>query len=524
MKRKQNINKITNEIFDIAVIGGGVTGAGILREAGKRGYRTILIEKGDFASGTSSKSAKLIHGGLRYLQYGQIGLVRESLQERDYLLNNFPHIVQPIPLLFPSFKSKFIVEVGMILYQFFGSSEKIPKYRSLDAKETLECFPPIKQKNLEGSFIYYDAVTNDARLTNEVVALAEQNGNSLALNYLEMTGYHDTSKHLIISCFDHIEQKQVEIKTQYVINATGPWVDDLLAKVKQQKHRFVEPGKGIHLVLSQERFPTKNGVLFESYADDKRMLYAVPWENNSVIIGATDTPYFDDIDKAQILDHEIEYLLHGVNSLAPKLNITRNDILSTFVGMRPLYKEEGKETKDMSRDYHLWWTDKRMLNIVGGKLTTFRSMAKQCVKKFMKDSGHQPTSQRSSAKVQLIDTNALSVSFVEYLEANYHKQASVLFQIALENPDFAQQTIHQDFPVYVVELLYFIRHQHVYKLDDMLTRRFSIRYVISQMKNRSQIILKVAQIMQQELEWTAEELKSEIDCFEKMVENRLNVV
>ncbi len=522
MKRNDNLEKIKNEIFDIAIIGGGVTGAGILQEASKKGYRAILIEKNDFAGGTSSKSAKLIHGGLRYLQYGQIGLVMESLTERDYLLSNFPHIVKPIPLMFPSYKSKFVIEVGMLLYQFFSKSEKIPKYKSLNKEQTVKEFAAIEQDKLEGSFIYYDALTNDARLANEVIYLAEDSGNAFAFNHLEFKSYEQTAQSLNIECYDHVEKKAVTIKSQYIINAAGPWVDKVLNSIEKQDKQFVEPGKGIHIVLSQDKFPTINGVLFESYANDERMLYAVPWENNSVIIGATDTLYKDDYDNVPISDDDVDYLVNAVQKFAPSLNVTRKDILSTFVGLRPLFKEENKSTKDMSRDFKIWWTNDRVQSIVGGKLTTFRSMAKTCLKKFKKKTKYIPTSVSAFAKRNLIDTQSINTELIKSVEKRYDSSASVIFQLCLEREDY-QQIVHKDFPVYIAELIYFMRHQHVYYIDDMLTRRFSLRYVLAGIKSYKEIVDKVISIMKKELQWSDIEAEQEKTQFILMIEDRLNI-
>ncbi len=511
MRRANNIKEFSEPVFDLAIIGGGITGAGILREATERGYKCILLEKNDFASGTSSKSAKLVHGGLRYLQHGKLGLVREGLRERHYLLTTFPHIVKPLQFIFPVFSvfSKLQLFIGMWLYKTLSYDKEIAKYSFLNKEKTIAKFPPINQKDLNGSFLFYDAVTNDARLCNEIIALAQQDG-AVAFNYCEFLSVEDKKDHQLIYCKDKIEDKPVTVSAKFIINATGHWTDETLKKLKCKNPQFIAPSKGIHLVFSREKFPADATILFSSYAGDGRSMYAVPWENNSVVIGTTDTEKFDSLDKVKVEENDIQYILKSIQSFAPSLNITEKDILSSFAGLRPLLRDDGP-SKDRARDYKCWWIDKSTISIVGGKLTSFHAMAKTAVNKLQEK--HLPESSITTPLKSGLNTQTRfdidDSSFSEKIKKQYGNQSKFIFEIISENPD-NKEFLHNKISISAAEIIYFIRYQNCCHLDDMLTRRLSLSYILKNFVDNKSIVEKTAAIIAKENDWTESEKIFEI--------------
>lgn len=510
MHRKINIEEIEEKIFDIAIIGGGITGAGILYEGGKKGYNCILIEKNDFASGTSSRSAKLVHGGLRYLKYGQLGLVREGLKERHYLLQLFPHLVKPLQFLLPVYGSKFSYSVGMWLYKQFSRDKELSAYRYLDKEETINYFPAINPEKLRGSFIYYDAVTNDALLTNEVIHLSNELYHTAALNYCEFISASDRDLHFRILCDDHIENRRISITSKYIINAAGPWTDEILNRLRPGNSTYSAPAKGAHLVFSAKKIPLKSAVVFSSDAGDGRMLYAIPWENNSVIVGATDTEYHDSLDRISADRKDASYILEALHQFIPSLNVSESDILSSFAGVRPLLKEK-KQSKDRTRDYRCWWSHKRIINILGGKMTSFHAMAKTVIKKI---SVEFPPPQKPVSRIFPQEPDNRSFEHLPGKVAGeiikkYRKEARKVMSIASQNHVFSQY-LTDDLEIYTAEIIYFIRHLGSFHLDDILTRRLSLSYVLKEYKNKEALISSVAEIMKKELEWTEAETEKEI--------------
>ncbi len=517
MHRKNNLSEIENNEYDIVIIGGGITGAGILWQVSKYNYKCLLIEKGDFASGTSSKSAKLIHGGLRYLQYGQFGLVKEAIQERNYLLLNFPHLVKPLEFLFPVYSFKWKYRIGMAIYQFFNKGRYTPAYSYLNFEQTKKLIPEINTNGLKGTFSYYDAVTNDARLCNEIIMIATQQEDSKALNYCELVDIEKNENHITLKCLDHIKSKSINIKTKFIVNAGGAWVDNILSVInKKITTKICAPAKGVHIVLSANKIPIKQAVLFSSYANDKRMLYAIPWENNSVIVGSTDTPFKGNINAPQIIKDDVNYILNALSHFVPLLKINKSDIISQFVGIRPLI-HDGKSSKDSSRDYRIWWENESLLNITGGKLTSFHSMAKELLGELLKK---YPKEIRNKKKRNIDDNcfNNVSKEIINSLQDKYGEHYSDVLNIIEEDRNNIMP-IHSDINVLLAEIKYFIRFQNCYHLDDLLTRRFSLTYVLKQYDNYQLIIKKFALIMKSECNWTEQEYLNEYNTFILQIEN-----
>lgn len=486
MKRRLNIDTLSQTTFDLLIIGGGITGAGILQEATARGYRCLLVEKGDFASGTSSRSAKLVHGGMRYMKYGKLGMVKESLEERNHLLKTYPHLVKPLPFLFPVYDSKLKYRLGVALYHFLDRENMLPDYTSLEPDEVIREFPAARQDGLLGGFLYYDAVTNDARLCSEVIHATVLHSGSMALNYCEVKNCIRHGNKMEVHCIDHIEQHAVHFLCHCIVNASGVWMDEVLRKLASGTAGVTAPSKGVHIVLSQKRFPAQTAVIFPSYAGDSRMMYAVPWENGSVIIGTTDTEFFGKPNHCAANEDDVNYVLHSIREFAPSLGITENDILYVYAGLRPLFREN-KISSERARDYSIWWSHDRLLNIFGGKLTSFRSMAEA-----LADELQQKFAPSSQPAVVL------------------HEKLHVTDD---------HEKIHPDFEATMGEARYFIRKQQCYHLDDLLTRRLSLTYVLNGCTEKKEIITKVAELMKEECGWTWEEYEQQINNYCEMLAN-----
>jgi len=508
MKRRTDIKSLQEKTFDLLIIGGGITGAGIFHEATARGYRCLLIEKGDFASGTSSRSAKLIHGGIRYLKYGKLGLIKESLEERNYLLKTYPHLVKPLPFLFPVYDSPVKYRVGMAMYHYLDNHNALPDYQYIEKEEVIKYFSPINQENLRAGFIYYDAVTNDARLCSEVIHSTMQRSGSVAFNYCELESTVADGENFVVHCHDHLAQQPVAFKTRFLANAGGIWTDDIQGRLTNAASGFSAPSKGIHLVFSKKRFPVETALVIPSYADDGRMNYALPWENDTVIAGTTDTEYSGNLNIPLAANEDVQYVLESIQKFAPSLRITADDILFVYAGLRPLFREE-KSSAARSRDYQIWWSSEKILNIYGGKLTSFHSMANAFMDEFQ-----TKAALISSEKMQPFQekkwTDRLPISFVLRLKAEYAEQCDYIFSIALEQEPHLE-TLNKSVEITIAELIYFIRFQQCYHLDDLLARRLSLIYCINGWEDREAIIRKAAGVMKTECGWTDEELGREIE-------------
>ncbi len=508
MSRQHNIQRAVSELFDIVVIGGGITGAGIALTAARKGWKTLLIDKHDFAFGTSSRSAKMIHGGLRYLQNLQIKLVKEALHEREHLLKEYPHLVKPQPFFMPIYKSrlsKIKLGIGLSGYDYLTGESSMPKHAEMDMEEVKIRFPQLKTTSMVGGFIYYDAKTNDARLTNEVIQEAADLG-AVVLNYFELTSLQKhSSKIKSITCEDKITGKNYTIKSNVFVSATGIWTDELLKKFdSEDKKKYLMPSKGVHLIVSADHFPKDCVMLLPTANGDGRMIWCMPWDDNLSVIGTTDTDYSEGNDEIIILKDEISYILESVNAQLKDKQLTEADILSVYAGIRPLLndKDESKKSNQRSRDYQIWWNNDNMLTISGGKLTSFLSMAENCIKTI-----------EDKHSIQSSDNDEIKInSLIDNFKHRYGiKNATLIANIAQENSELVLN--FKDYNYTPAEIIFFIRHQNAQKLDDILTRRTLISY---QMKDFDEDLVKtVSEIMTKELNWSAEQINIEVDLYRK---------
>lgn len=380
INRPELLAQLTNQVYDLVVIGGGITGAGIALDAASRGLKVALVEKNDFASGTSSRSTKLIHGGLRYLKQFEINLVREVGRERAIVHQLAPHLVIAEKMLLPLTEDgtfgKFGTSLGLMVYDFLAGVEDDDKRRMLSREETLAIEPLVKADQLKGGGFYAEYRTDDARLTIEIVKTAAKYG-AHSINYVKAEDfiYEDNQVSGII-CRDEITKEQFNIQSKFVVSAAGPWVDKI-RKVNNslgKKHLFLS--KGVHIVVPHDRLPVNNSLYID--VPDGRMIFTIP-RNRITYIGTTDTPYKEDINHVLTRMEDVEYLLEAVNNMFPSVNLKPEDVISSWAGLRPLIFEEGKSASELSRKDEIFESETGLLSIAGGKLTGYRKMAQRIV-------------------------------------------------------------------------------------------------------------------------------------------------
>lgn len=380
LERNSIIDKFTREAFDLLVIGGGITGCGIALDAASRGLKVGLVEMNDFASGTSSKSTKLIHGGLRYLKQFEIALVREVGRERAIVHKLAPHLVASEKMLLPIIKNgtfgKMLTSIGLMVYDILAGVEWAEQRKMLTKQETLEAEPLLPEEILEGGGLYAEYRTDDARLTIEIIKTAVDQG-ATAINYTKAKDFlYKDGMVCGVLCEDTTNGKQFEIKSKYVVSAAGPWVDEVRSVNNSLGGKHLYLTKGVHIVLPHHVFPIKQAVYFD--VPDGRMIFAIP-RGRTTYIGTTDTPYNGDKDHVKASPEDVEYLLNGTMHIFSHIKLQPEDVISTWAGLRPLIFEEGKSASEISRKDEIFESESGLISIAGGKLTGYRRMAQKVV-------------------------------------------------------------------------------------------------------------------------------------------------
>ncbi len=366
-------------VWDIIIIGGGATGLGAAVDAATRGYKTLLVEAHDFGKGTSSRSTKLVHGGVRYLEQGNLKLVKEALQERGWLLKNAPHITHTMPFVIPAYgiAQKIYYGTGLKVYDFLSGKLSLGNTKLLNKAETLQKLPTVNPEKLKGGIVYYDGQFDDARLAIDLAATAVQHGATL-INYIKVNDLLKTRTKISgIAATDIISGKTYQLQAKAVINATGVFTDSIMQMDEKGTPKIVAPSQGIHIVVNKAFFPGDSALMIPK-TDDGRVLFAVPWQGK-VVIGTTDTPVARITAEPVPLRDELDFVLHHANRYLAKA-ITPADITSTFAGLRPLVKMKGvKSTALLNRDHTIIVSKAGLVSITGGKWTTYRKMAEDAI-------------------------------------------------------------------------------------------------------------------------------------------------
>jgi glycerol-3-phosphate dehydrogenase len=479
--RSANIARMGRERFDLAVIGGGIIGAGVALEAASRGLSVALIEKRDFGGGTSSRSSKLIHGGLRYLQRGQIGLVREALHERETLRRIAPHLSRPLEFVLPIYArgkpsplggNRLKLGAGLWLYDLLAGATGQWRHRWMSAAEALRLCPALDADALRGAYVYGDCVTDDARLVIEVVKASAARG-ALVANYCRATGFiSEHSRIRGVSVEDCLGNRGFELRAATVVNATGVWVGQVARHAAAAAQLRLCLSKGIHVVLPSETFQMRSAVLIPS-VDGRRFHFVIPWLGR-MLVGTTDTPYDGDVDEPRATESEVSELLAAVQKSFPRAQISAGHVIGSFAALRPLVGRQNKPTTDLSRREEIVESDSGLISVFGGKLTTYRAIARRVVNRVLKSSVRRQTAAGdfvlAGGTSAAAATALLPRHVAEHLAATYAGNAAVVAAIATASPEM-QQPLVGGLPYIAAEVVYAARHEMAMTVDDVLERR-----------------------------------------------------
>ncbi|WP_443943647.1 glycerol-3-phosphate dehydrogenase/oxidase [Pedobacter sp. AW1-32] len=461
--------------WDIILIGGGATGLGTALDAASRGYKTLLVEQSDFAKGTSSRSTKLVHGGVRYLAQGDIGLVKHALEERGILQKNAEHLVAKEAFLIPCYNwfstAKYLI--GLTLYDWLSGKYSFGKSKYFSKTETLQKMPGIKAKGLKGAIQYYDGKFDDARLAINIGQTAIEQGATI-LNYTQVTGLlkNETGEINGVTVVDVITGKKSAHHGKMVINATGIFVDEILQMSDPNAKKMVRPSQGVHIVLSKE-FLNSDAALMIPKTSDGRVLFAVPWHEH-LLVGTTDTPLDKHSLEPRALKQEVDFIVNTAQEYLQK-KPNKSDILSVFSGLRPLAaptKTNGNSTKEISRDHKLVVSAKGLITITGGKWTTYRRMAEETVNLAIKEAGlpFMPCKTKSLP----IHGNT-DIKSNDHLDA-YGTDRDEILSLLSGNPELNQK-LHPDFPYLEAEVVWSARNEMAETVEDILSRRLRVLFI-----------------------------------------------
>ena len=503
---------------DLLIIGGGITGAGIAQDAAARGIRTILVEKGDFASGTSSRSSKLVHGGLRYLEHFSLGLMRESIAERHTLARLAPGLVRWAPFLLPFYRgktSRFLYSSGLWLYDHLARTAKEHRHRVLAPAATLELNPELRAGDLTGGALFFDCVTDDARLVLSLVLDAQTRG-ARVFNYT-------SAEQLIMkngrpagaSVRDVLNGETWDIRADQVVVAAGPWTDVTLQRLgRKSKHERIRPAKGVHIVLRRDRVPARHTTLIPS-ARDKRFLFVIPWYEG-IVVGTTDTEFIGNPDTVGPERADVDYIVDALNWAFPDARIGFDDLISSYAGIRPLINAPGRKTADVPREYKIFEFDDGLISVAGGKLTTYRVMARSVVDRIARRLAplHPERVLMPNWTHRIVLGNApdspfdpfartpLPQDIQDHLLADYGLWARQIVSILELHPEWSAR-IAEGLPYILAEAYFAVTREKARSLMDILNRR--TRVTLLDPARGEPALNAVCDVIAGELGWTADE-------------------
>jgi glycerol-3-phosphate dehydrogenase len=489
--RRAALDLLSHARFDLLVIGGGITGAGVARDAAMRGLRTALVERNDFASGTSSRSSRLIHGGLRYLEHGWLHLVFESSRERRTLMRIAPHLVRPLAFTWPVYDEARVplwkLGAGLMVYDALGLFRNLGgNHRRLVADEVLELEPAIRREGLRGGARYFDASTNDVRLTLATVRAAAEAGatvmNHADVRSLRHAGAHITGAHVV----DRITDKGVDITARAVVNATGPWSDSIRRMADARAAIALRGTKGVHIAVPRERVGNRDALTILS-AVDGRVMFVLP-AGSFTIVGTTDTDYTGPIDDVRATRADVDYLLRSANEYFPAAQLQSTDVVAAWAGIRPLVADGGADPGGTSREHSITWTAPGLLTVTGGKLTTYRSMAASVVGQIARALGvsarSAPTHRvplpggdmRSfEEEVAAASTTIGIARLAEHLVRMYGTAWRAVWTIVGSNTALSAPVV-PTLPYIVAELHHAVEQEMALTLGDLLIRRLHVAF------------------------------------------------
>lgn len=495
--------------FDVIVIGGGSTGLGIALDSATRGYKTLLLEQLDFAKGTSSRSTKLVHGGVRYLAQANISLVKEALKERGILEKNAPHLVKNQTFLIPNYKwwEGAYYTLGLKVYDFLAGKLSLGKSKHVSKNETIRKLNTIQKQNLKGSVSYQDGQFDDSRLAVNIAQTAIEQG-GIILNYFKVKNLIKDSKDKLsgVIAIDQETGKEYSFNSKTVINATGVFTDDILQMDQPGTKKSIQPSQGVHLVFDKSFLPGEDAIMIPK-TDDGRVLFAVPW-HDKVIVGTTDEMVDENSTEPNATEKEVDFILETFNRFIEK-KATRNDIKSIYAGLRPLVapKDEKGATKEISRGHKIFVSDSGLISITGGKWTTYRKMAEDTLKKIIQ-LGKLP--KKECVTEHLLIHGAIKTNDRTNHLYVYGSDQTQLERLMIKYPNLGRK-IHPNLKYLNVEVVWAARHEMARTVEDVLARR--VRVLFLDAKKSIEMAPKVAEILAKELNKDENWIQQQIDDY-----------
>jgi glycerol-3-phosphate dehydrogenase len=529
------LEQIGAQPADLLIIGGGITGAGIARDAAMRGLRTVLVEQNDLGSGTSSRSSRLIHGGLRYLEQAEFGLVLEANRERRTLLRIAPHLVWPLPFVFPIHRgdriSRWRLAAGMLLYDALALFRNVRTHRILGKRAMLEAEPMLRDRGLLGGARYYDAQCDDVRLVIATARSAIHHG-ALVANYMVVRALERTAGRVVgAQLEDRLTGEHSVLRASVVVNATGPWADRVRRMEDSGAAPLIQPTKGVHIVVDRARLDHRQAVAFTSPIDG-RVMFVLPWGDLSYI-GTTDTDTLEPPDDLKVTADDIVYLLRSANSRFPSARLGMEDVRASWAGLRPLIIDRDRRSaSSRPREHAIVQGSGGMLTVVGGKLTTYRSMAAEVVDQAMRELRHRDgrprqgqahTDEESLPGGEVADLSqfrerglelGIPESSVEHLLRHYGTESAGIFNLCGADRRLLRRLLPPH-PAIEAEVIHAVRRELAQTVEDVLVRRFHLFY---EHPDRGALAAqRVAELMGEELGWDSRQVSEGAERYREFV-------
>lgn len=505
--------------WDMIVIGGGATGLGAALDATTRGFKTLLLEQSDFAKGTSSRSTKLVHGGVRYLAQGDISLVLEALHERGLLKQNAPHLVKNQSFIIPNYSwwTGPFFTMGMKVYDMMAGSLGLGPSEHISKEETLEAIPNLSENELTGGVIYYDGQFDDARLAiNLAQTIIENDG--VVLNYFKVTALLKDENGMVcgVKAIDEESGEEFELKSKSVINATGVFVDNILKMNDPEAKKIVRPSQGVHIILDKSFLQGESAIMIPKTSDG-RVLFAVPW-HDKVVVGTTDTPIDEPSLEPRALEEEIDFILTTAAQYLKK-DPTKEDVLCIFAGLRPLAAPQGDDlsTKEISRSHKLIVSLSGLVTITGGKWTTYRKMGEDTVDRAMMIAGLEH--RKCVTENMPVHGYVKTVDYDDHLYI-YGSDRIKLLELISKNPDLGEK-LHERLAFLKVEVVWAVRNEMARTVEDVLARR--VRALFLDARASIDMAQEVANIMADELKYDKQWADNQVKEYTELAKSYLLV-
>ncbi len=539
-------NTVKSDQFDLVIVGGGITGAGVARDATLRGMRVALFEKGDYGSGTSSKSSKMIHGGLRYLEHGELGLVFESVSERSVQTKMAPHIVRPQPFLVPIYEDNKpgleMVNIGLWIYDTLAMFRSPKLHKTFRGKKAADLVPCLETEGLTGAIEYYDCCTDDSRLVLEnIIAARDKGADCRSHTEVVRLSRDENGRVTGVTVRDVFTGEESTVKTRALIVAAGAWTDEFVDRVEiDMGRKLLRRTKGVHIVFPADKVPIKRAMSMLSSVDG-RVMFAIPWRGR-LVIGTTDTDFQGTADEVHADADDVLYLCKSANRYFPSANFQPSDVLSTWAGLRPLIAQEDvEEESDVSREHEIFVRDDGIILIAGGKLTTYRRMAKEVARKAVdwleeNDGGFDKKLRKPRTKKRplpggvgleeqsedgvrklarkLTEEHQIDAEVASHLTDVYGARAGKLVALIDEDEDLGLH-LNPDTPYVWAEVHFACTEDLAQTVDDVLSRRVPLLLVGN--NQGLDVVDRVAEILAEKLGWTDERKAVEIERYKKTV-------